>query len=77
MNQAIQKLDDSSHIFFLDFGDRFLQPDGSISAETMKDFLHIEKAQIKSGPMRCSPSSTSCCGEGEPAPLSLTRQQKG
>lgn len=47
VNQAIQKLDDGFHVFFLDFGNRFLQPDGSISAETMKDFLHIERAQYR------------------------------
>lgn len=47
INAAIKKLDDNQHVFFLDIGDRFLQPDGTISTETMKDFLHIEKPQYR------------------------------
>lgn len=41
VNARIAKLDDGKHIHFLDIGDKFLQADGSISKEIMKDFLHL------------------------------------
>lgn len=41
VNARIAKLDDGKHIHFLDIGDKFLQPDGSISKEIMKDYLHL------------------------------------
>jgi beta-glucosidase len=40
VNQALHKLDDGQSIRFLDFGYRFLQPDGKISKDIMRDFLH-------------------------------------
>jgi lysophospholipase L1-like esterase len=40
VNAIISKLDDGAHVTFLDIGDRFLQPDGTMSAEVMPDFLH-------------------------------------
>jgi lysophospholipase L1-like esterase len=40
VNATIAKLDDGRHIFFLDIGDKFLQPDGSISRSTFVDFTH-------------------------------------
>jgi lysophospholipase L1-like esterase len=41
VNQIIAKLDDGKHIHYLDIGDKFLQPDGTISKEIMKDYLHL------------------------------------
>lgn len=41
INNKIAGLQDGRQIFFLDIGGRFLQPDGSISEETMPDFLHL------------------------------------
>jgi lysophospholipase L1-like esterase len=32
---------DGRHIFFLDIGDAFTQPDGSLSTEIMPDLLHL------------------------------------
>ncbi|MCC6510922.1 MAG: GDSL family lipase [Pirellulaceae bacterium] len=41
VNMTIAKLDDGKHIHYLDIGDKFLQPDGSLSKEIMPDFLHL------------------------------------
>jgi len=40
VNAAISKLDDGQHIYYMDIGDKFLEPDGSISADVMSDALH-------------------------------------
>jgi lysophospholipase L1-like esterase len=40
VNAALSKLDDGQHIFYMDIGDKFLEPDGSIAPETMPDALH-------------------------------------
>ena len=39
-NALVKKLDDNKHIFVRDYGNIFLQPDGSISKEILGDFLH-------------------------------------
>ncbi len=41
VNETIAKLDDGKHVFFLDIGAKFLEPDGSLSKEIMPDFLHL------------------------------------
>lgn len=40
MNVEIAKLDNQKTIFYLDIGSKFLEPDGTISKDTMGDFLH-------------------------------------
>jgi lysophospholipase L1-like esterase len=40
VNEIIAKLADNQHVFYLDIGAKFLQPDGSISKDIMPDFLH-------------------------------------
>jgi lysophospholipase L1-like esterase len=40
-NEIIAKLDDGKSVFFLDIGDKFVEADGTISKETMRDFLHL------------------------------------
>ena len=40
VNQALHGLEDGKWIHFLDFGHRFLEPDGKIAKDTMRDFLH-------------------------------------
>jgi lysophospholipase L1-like esterase len=40
VNQAIHKLEDNQKVFFLDFGQVFINADGSISKDIMPDFLH-------------------------------------
>ena len=44
INTAIAKFDDGGKtVQFLDIGDKFLQPDGSIAKEIMPDFLHLSE----------------------------------
>ncbi len=40
VNQALARLDDGSHIFYLDFGSQLIENDGSISKSIMPDSLH-------------------------------------
>ena len=40
INALIANLDDGENVRFMDIGDRFLEPDGSISVEVMADGLH-------------------------------------
>ncbi len=40
INKLIAALDGQDGITFLDIGAKFLEPDGSITRETMGDFLH-------------------------------------
>ncbi len=44
VNAIIAKLHDGQHIHYLDIGDKFLQPDGSLSKAIMPDFLHLSAA---------------------------------
>ena len=40
VNQIIAKLDDGAHVIFLDFGAKFLQPDGVTSKDLLGDLVH-------------------------------------
>jgi lysophospholipase L1-like esterase len=40
INSIISKLGDGKKVIYVDFGDKFLEPDGTLSAEIMPDFLH-------------------------------------
>ena len=40
VNQIISKLADGKNVIYIDFGDKLLQPDGTISTDIMADFLH-------------------------------------
>jgi len=40
INKKIASLGDNKRVTFLDIGKKFLEPDGSLSADTMHDFLH-------------------------------------
>ena len=40
VNDIISKLGDGKKVIYIDFGDRFLNPDGSLSEEIMPDLLH-------------------------------------
>jgi lysophospholipase L1-like esterase len=40
VNAELAKLDDGSKTRYLDFGDKFLAPDGSITKDIMADYLH-------------------------------------
>lgn len=41
VNQILQKLADERDIFWIDFGHRFLRPDGTIPRDLMPDYLHL------------------------------------
>jgi lysophospholipase L1-like esterase len=47
INQALARLDDAQHIFFMDIGSKFIQDDGSISTSMMRDYLHPGEAGYK------------------------------
>lgn len=40
VNRRIATFDDHKWVFYLDIGDRFLEPDGTISKAVLRDFLH-------------------------------------
>jgi lysophospholipase L1-like esterase len=40
INRMISTLHDNQHVFYLDIGDKFLAPDGSIPRDIMSDSLH-------------------------------------
>jgi lysophospholipase L1-like esterase len=44
VNEALARLDDGKHIFYLDFGSQFIENDGSISSSIMRDALHPNEA---------------------------------
>jgi lysophospholipase L1-like esterase len=43
VNAKIAKLDDGSHVKFVDIGKSFLNEDGTISREIMPDYLHLSR----------------------------------
>lgn len=47
VNQALRKLDDGQWVIFRDIGHLFIQPDGRISKDTMRDFLHPSPAAYR------------------------------
>jgi lysophospholipase L1-like esterase len=47
VNQALYHLADGEHVFFQDFGQQLIQPDGKISKSIMPDFLHPNEAGYK------------------------------
>ena len=47
VNQALAKLDDGQHIYYLDLGPQFIENDGSIAPGMMRDALHPGEAGYK------------------------------
>ena len=41
VNTRLARLEDGKRVFFLDLGPKFLNPDGTLGAEVMFDFLHL------------------------------------
>ena len=41
VNATIAGLGDDQRVFFMDIGNKFLEPDGTLSKEVMPDFLHL------------------------------------
>jgi beta-glucosidase len=42
-NAIIRPLADRERVFYLDIGDKFLEPDGSIKVEKLRDLLHLSE----------------------------------
>jgi len=40
-NRLLSQLQDGDHVVYLDLGDKLLQPDGNMSVEISKDFVHL------------------------------------
>jgi beta-glucosidase len=47
IDQVLAKLDDGQHVFYLDFGSQYVEPDGTISKDIMPDALHPNEAGYK------------------------------
>ena len=41
VNALIAKLNDGQHVYYLDIGRKFLEPDGTLTKEIMPDLLHL------------------------------------
>lgn len=41
VNELMKDVADGKYVFYLDIGEKFLQPDGSISSDVMPDFVHL------------------------------------
>jgi lysophospholipase L1-like esterase len=41
VNKQVSRLDDGSHVTYLDIAKAFLEPDGTLSREIMPDYLHL------------------------------------
>jgi len=68
VNQALHKLDDGNWIRFLDFGYLFIQPDGKISKDIMRDFLHLSPAGYRIWAEAMEPTLAAMLGEKPVAP---------
>ena len=47
VNAIIAKLDDGKNVHYLDIGNKFLLPDGSLTKDNMPDYLHLSEAGYK------------------------------
>ena len=63
VNQALARLDDGKHIFFLDLGPQFIENDGSISPRMMQDALHPGEAGYKVWASAMEPKLKELLGE--------------
>lgn len=62
-NQIFQRLDDGEHVFYLDIGYRFLEPDGTISKRIMPDALHPTEEGYKIWAAAVEPKLRELLGE--------------
>ena len=56
INQIIRRYADGDRVHYLEVGDQFLEPDGSISEEIMPDLLHLSGEGYGDGQTRSSQS---------------------
>lgn len=43
INEMVARIDDGKNVRFLDIGEKLLEPDGTLSAEVMPDYVHLSK----------------------------------
>jgi lysophospholipase L1-like esterase len=63
VNQALHKLDDGKWIRFLDFGYLFIQPNGKISKDMMRDFVHLSPTGYRLWAEAMEPDLAAMLGE--------------
>ncbi len=68
VNQALHRLDDGQWIIFRDIGHLFIQPDGRISKDIMRDFLHPTPAGYRLWAEAIEPDLAAMLGEKPVAP---------
>ena len=68
INQALHKLDDGHWVRFLDIGYLFIQPDGRISRDMMRDFLHPSPTGYRIWAEAMEPELAAMLGEKPIAP---------
>lgn len=69
LNRIIATLDDGRNIRFLDLGDRFLNPDGTISRDVMKDYLHLTEKGYEIWAQGMNPLLRDMLGQPATAPV--------
>ncbi len=67
INQAIRRLADDQNIFWVDFGHKFLNDDGTIPASLMPDYLHLSKEGYQIWADSIEPLLAKILGETAPA----------
>lgn len=78
VNQILQKLADDKEVFWVDFGHKFLNADGSIPRELMPDYLHLSPEAYGIWAASLEPRLAAVLGdnpvqaEGGQAPASLS-----
>ena len=63
INQALNHIDDGKRVFFLDFGYKLMEPDGTISKSIMPDALHPNKAGYEIWARAIEPKLAALLGE--------------
>ena len=63
VNQALRKLDDGQRVRFLDIGSQFIQPDGTISKDMMRDYLHLSPTGYRLWAEAIEPELAAMLGE--------------
>jgi lysophospholipase L1-like esterase len=62
-NDIIKTLADNNMVFYLDIGPKFLEPDGTLSKETMPDLLHLNDKSYRSWAEAIEPTVKQLMGE--------------
>jgi lysophospholipase L1-like esterase len=66
VNKLIASLDGKNNVTFLDIGAKFLEPDGTITRETMGDFLHPTAKGYETWASELEPLLAKFLGEAKP-----------